>query len=261
MENQIRVKSTLLNTLVGYNRSQTSSLAGTTSDTVIDYINFNDHKIKFIDTAGIGRKSNIIDKSMNYLAVKKSLESMSKFDFSLILIDSHKGIDRQDKRLIKLISEKSKGILLIFNKFDLIQNKSNYKSDTIIDISNSLSEVKNIKIFFISALDINNKLKILNYILDNYFLKYNNISTSKLNIWLKKTVLLKSHPLIEGKKVNFKYAVQVKDKPVIIKIFCSYSDKLKSDYKRYLTNNFNNHFKILNQKTKIIFSSSKNPFV
>ena len=160
-----------------------------------------------------------------------------------------------------MVTDKSKGVIIIFNKIDLIDDQNFFRKEIIIDIKTSLREIKNIKIFFISALDINNKLKILNYILDNYFLKYNNISTSKLNIWLKKTVLLKSHPLIEGKKVNFKYAVQVKDKPVIIKIFCSYSDKLKSDYKRYLTNNFNNHFKILNQKTKIIFSSSKNPFV
>ena len=69
------------------------------------------------------------------------------------------------------------------------------------------------------------------------------------------------HPLIENKKVNFKYAVQVKDRPVTIKIFCSYSSKLKSTYKRYLSNNFNKHFNILNQKTRFIFSSSKNPYI
>ena len=254
-------KSTLLNTLVGYDRSKTSSIAGTTSDFVIDYINYKDHKIKFIDTAGIGRKSNIKNKSINYYAVKKIFENIFFFDFSIILIDAHKGLDKQDKRIIKLISNKSKGILLIFNKIDLISNKLAFQSNIIMDIGKSLSEIKNIKILFISALKNKSKSTILDYIYDHYFFINYKISTSKLNQWLKKTVKEKQHPLIDGKKVNFKYAVQIKDKPVTVKIFCSYSNKLKTNYKKFLINNFNYKFKILNQKTKIIFSSSKNPYI
>jgi len=71
----------------------------------------------------------------------------------------------------------------------------------------------------------------------------------------------KQHPLINKKKINFKYAVQIKKQPVTIKIFCNFSNKLKKDYKNYLINNFNLYFKIINQNTKFIFSSSKNPYV
>ena len=88
----------------------------------------------------------------------------------------------------------------------------------------------------------------------------NPIKTYKLNEWLKKAVLQKKHPLINNKSINFKYAVQLKDNPVTIKIFCNYSSKIKKDYIRFLTNNFNKTFGILNQNTKIIFSKSDNPY-
>jgi len=253
-------KSTFLNTLVGYKRSQTSSIAGTTSDFVIDYLRYKNHNIKLIDTAGIGRKSNVKNKSINYYAIKKSFENLSSVDFSVILIDSNMGLDKQDKRIIKLVSNKSKGVLLIFNKIDLIEDKLQFQSNTIIDMGNSLSEIKNIKFFFISALKNKSKSIILDYIFDNHFSINYKISTSKLNQWLKNTVREKQHSLIDGKQVNFKYAVQIKESPVSIKIFCSYSSRLKDNYKKYLINNFNYKFKILNQKTKIIFSSSKNPY-
>ena len=254
-------KSTLLNSLVGYNRSQTSTVAGTTSDLVTDSISYKNHKFKFIDTAGIGRKAKIDNKSINYYAIKKSFESIATVDFSILLIDSNEGIDKQDKRIVKLVSDKSKGILVVFNKIDLIENKEEYQSNMLSEVTYSLNEVKNIKIFFISALQNKNILKLLDYILDNHFLINYKIPTSKLNKWLVKTVKQNQHPLIVGKVVNFKYAVQVKQKPVTIKIFCSYSNRLKSNYKKYLINNFNYNFKILNQKTKFIFSSSKNPYI
>ena len=96
----------------------------------------------------------------------------------------------------------------------------------------------------------------------NYITEYNYIiSTHKLNTWLKNVTKEIQHPLIENKKINFKYAVQIKQKPVTIQIFCNFSSKLKNNYKSYLINNFNQTFKILNQKTKFIFSSSKNPYV
>ena len=254
-------KSTFLNSLVGYNRSLTSPESGTTSDYVLDYINYKGKKFKIIDTAGIGKKSNIKNNSINYFSIKKSFENIHKVDSAIIIIDSNNGIDRQDKRIIKLISNKSKSIVIVFNKLDTIDDKIKFKESIISDIDILLNEVKNIKIFFISALEKKNVTKVFEYLYSFVFLSENKISTSKLNQWLKKVVNENQHPMIDNKRVNFKYAVQIKSKPVTIKIFCSYSDRLKSNYKRYLINNFNYNFKILNQKTKIIFSSSLNPYI
>ena len=254
-------KSTYLNSLLGFNRSLTSPIAGTTSDNVVDTFFYKEKNFKIIDTAGIGKKSNVKNKSINYFSVKKSIESIYKVDSAIIIIDSNEGLDRQDKRIINLVTNKSKSIILIFNKFDLIEHKTLFKSETIKEIDQTLSQVKNIKVFFISALQKKDIFKILDYQYNSIFANEYLISTGKINKWLKDVTSNNQHPLIENKKVNFKYALQVKNKPVTIKIFCNYSNRLRDSYKRFLINNFNNKFKILNQKTKIIFSSSANPYV
>ena len=254
-------KSTFLNSLVGYNRSLTSSISGTTSDYVVDYLYFNKKFIKIIDTAGIGKKSKVNNKSVNFFSIQKTFNNISTVDSAIIIINSLECIDRQDKRIIKLVSEKSKSIILVFNKIDLITDKLKFKNDIISKIALTFSEIKNIKFFFISALKSHDVTKIFNYLFHNVYLNKYIISTSKLNLWLKKVVKQNQHPLVENKTVNFKYAVQIKDSPITIKIFCSYSSKLRQNYKKYLINNFNYNSKILTQKTKFIFSSSKNPYV
>ena len=245
---------------LGYERSVTSTTAGTTSDIVEDYFIFQNNIMKIIDTAGIGRKSNVIKKSINFYSIKKSFEKIKEVDSVFITIDSQEGIDKQDKRIIDIVTSKAKSIIIIFNKIDLIDNQDKYKQDTLKDIKYTLHQMKNIKVFFCTAFSKNHINKILNYFLKNIFQKYHLINTSKLNTWLKKAATKQQHPLIDNKKVNFKYAVQIKKNPITIKIFCNYSNKIRKDYKRFLINNFNKNFGIINQKVSLVFSSSKNPF-
>ena len=128
-------------------------------------------------------------------------------------------------------------------------------------VSKSLSEIKNIKIFFISAFQIKSVHKTLDYIHNLLLNDYLNLSTSKINKWLKHAVNENKHPLIENKSVNFKYALQVNTNPLTIKIFCNYPKKIKAHYKKYSINNFNLYFNIINKKSNIIFTSVKNPYV
>ena len=254
-------KSTFLNTILGYERSSTNSIAGTTSDYVSDQFYYRKKLFKIFDTAGIGRKANVKKKSINFYSIKKSFVKIAKVDVAIILIDSKEGLDKQDKRIINMVIDKAKSIVLVFNKIDLIKNKKTFQSEIVKQIEYTLGQIKNIKLFFISAFNKKDISKILSY-LHNYITEFNYvISTSKLNTWLKNITKEIQHPLIENKKINFKYAVQIKEKPVTIQIFCNFSSKLKNNYKSYLINNFNQTFKILNQKTKFIFSSSKNPYV
>ena len=94
-----------------------------------------------------------------------------------------------------------------------------------------------------------------------FFLKNNNINTYKLNKWLKQCTKIKSHPLINRKKINFKYVVKTKNYPITIKIFCNQSKRINKSYIRYLKNDFNSYFSILNQNINIIFSQSQNPYI
>ena len=254
-------KSTFLNTIIGYERAHTSNIAGTTSDLVSDTFAYKNNNFDIIDTAGIGKKANIKDSSIGHYSIKKSFENINKVDSAIIIIDSTEGVDRQDKRIISMILDKAKSLIIIFNKIDLIDDKIFFKKSVQEQVTGTLSQIKNIKFFFISAFNKPHSNKILDYL--SLSMSNNNfkLSTGKLNSWLKNITNEKNHPLVNGKKINFKYIVQVRSKPITIKIFCNYSNKLKKNYKQYLINNFNNNFKILNQKTKFIFSSSLNPYI
>lgn len=253
-------KSTFLNTILGFERSNTGKFPGTTTDYVESFYKYNEIKYNIIDTAGIQRKSNIKRNSLNFYSIKKSLEKVNEVDLAIVLIDSEKNIDRQDKRILNIVGNSSKSIIIIFNKFDLILNKKDFKINSIEKIK-KIVEIKNIKLFFISAFSKTHINKILKYIYIEIISKKINISTSDLNKWLKKAITQKKHRLISSKNVNFKYAVIIKKHPITIKVYCNYANKITREYKRFLVNNFNKKFKIINQKTTIIFSSSNNPYI
>ena len=113
---------------------------------------------------------------------------------------------------------------------------------------------------FISALNKNdiNKIKNLIYTKANEVLL--TLPTNRINTWLKKATTNYIHPLIKGKNVKFKYAVQTKVHPMTIKIFSNFSSQIKDNYKTYLINNFNKTFKIKDKQIKLFFSKSKNPY-
>jgi len=254
-------KSTLLNSFLGFNRFTTGSIPGTTSDFVKESFIYHGCKIKIIDTAGIGKKSKILSKSINYYSIQKSLQKITEVGAAIVVIDSLEGLDRQDKRIINIVSNKARSIIIIFNKIDLIKKKNNFIKETIQKIDNTFHEIKNVKVFFSSAFSKRHTNKILKYLLENIINKKYFISTSDINKWLKKVIIQKSHPLVENKKVNFKYAVKIKENPLTIKIYCNFSSKIKNQYRRYLINNFNKNFKIINQKTRLVFTSANNPYV
>ena len=133
------------------NRFVTGSIPGTTSDFVKEYFTYKNYIIKVIDTAGISKKSKILKKSINFYSIKKSLQKITEVEAAIVIIDSLEGLDRQDKRIINIVSNKAKSIIIIFNKIDLIEKKDKFIKETLQEIDNTLHEIKNIKVFFSSA--------------------------------------------------------------------------------------------------------------
>ena len=253
-------KSTFLNTLLGYERSLTSNQAGTTSDYVIEDFNYKSNNIRIFDTAGVGRQSKIKTKSINYLAIKESLKKIKTVNSTILLIDSFNGLDRQDKRIIKMLLNKAKTLIIVFNKIDLIKNKLHFKKNIKYELENNLYQIKNVNIFFISAYSKRQILKIFDSIIKNNIIKKYDLSTNIINKWMIRCTNMHTHPMIDKKKVNFKYAVKIKDHPITVRIFCNQAKKIQKSYIRYLKNDFNSYFKILNQDIKIKFSTSQNPY-
>lgn len=253
-------KSTLANSLIGYNRITTSPVPGTTSDFVEDTYNYKKQSFKIVDTAGIFKKNKIDNNSINFKAIRKSLEIINRINLCIMLIDSNNGFDSQIKKILNILINQSSSVLIVFNKIDTIKNKNSFIKETKLIVKETYSQTKNLSIIFISAKNKSNvnKLKSTLFIKSKRIIK--KIPTSKLNACLKKSTDDKPHPLIKRKSVKFKYAVQINTSPLTIKIFSNFSKEIKKNYKTYLVNNFIRTFKIEDSKVNLIFTSAKNPF-
>lgn len=253
-------KSTLANAFLGFNRIKTSSIAGTTSDFVEDNYVYKNSNFKILDTAGIFRKNKIDTDSVNFAAIRKSLDIINKIDLSIMLIDSNDGFDSQIKKILNMLINQSRSVVIVFNKIDTINNKDLFIKETRLIVKETYSQTKNLSIIFLSA--INNEY--VDKLKNTLFAKANKIvkklSTSKLNSCIKKISDENPHPLVKGKAVKFKYAVQVTSSPLTIKVFSNFSKEIKKNYRIYLTNKIIKSFNIVDTKVNLIFTSSKNPF-
>ena len=254
-------KSTLLNKLVGFDRSLVSDIPKTTTDIVSSSYNYKGNEYIIKDTAGLIKKNKIDKDSLDYFTTKKTLSIIMDIDVNIFLIDIQQGFDNQSKKIFSLIYKKSNILLFLINKIDLIKkNKKKIISELIKDIEFEFSQSKNIYILPISNFNKKDIDYLKNYIHKLSFNIKINITTSQINKWLIKAVEKNPHPRIKGKEVKLKYVTQVSDNPLKIKIFSNFSKEISINYRRYLINNFYDYFKIKSKNIKIIFSKSDNPY-
>ena len=254
-------KSTLLNKLVGYERSLVSHLPKTTTDVVSSSFIFKNTKFLIKDTAGLIKKNKIDKNSLDYFVTKKTLSIINKIDVNIFLIDINQGFDTQSKKIFSLIYEKSNIILFLINKIDLVKkNKKKILSNLKKDIEDQFSQSKNIYILPSSNFNKKNIIalkKIINELTTNTKI---NISTSKINIWLKKITSQNPHPRINGREVKFKYITQLSSNPLRFKIFGNFSKEITKHYRRFLLNKFYSDFNFKSKNLKVLFSKSENPY-
>ncbi len=234
-------KSSLLNRLLGYERSIVTEVPGTTRDAVEESIDYKGTKLTFVDTAGIRRRSKIETKGIEYASVQRTINSIKRSEVVLLLIDSLENITQQDKKIANISATNKKATILVVNKWDLMKEQGKKYEDYKEWIRFRFSVANYVPIINISALrgtGINKLLRMIRIIHKEY---HKRIDTATINKWLE--IVIQAHS-ISGKKGTLKiyYGTQVSTSPPSFLFFVNNRNLITDSYERYLINNLREAF-------------------
>ena len=237
-------KSSLLNALLGQERSIVSNVPGTTRDAIDTPFIWNEKEYTLIDTAGIRRKRAVEDETVERYSVIRSLAAIRRCDIALIVVDAERGLSEQDVRIAGYVHEEGKASVVVVNKWDAIEKDTytadKFKKDMLVD----LAFMSYVPMLFISAktgLRVNRVMELAEYALEQNSIR---ISTGKLNTIVNEAVTMNDPPLSGGRRLRIYYATQVSTKPPTFVIFVNEPDLMHFSYKRYLENYIRKSFDI-----------------
>ena len=253
-------KSTFLNRILGTDRMITGPEAGITRDAITIEHEFQGHKIRLIDTAGIRKKANITQK----------LEKMSSFDsfrairfaqVVILLIDANSLLDHQDVALAGEILKEGRGLVFAINKIDCVTgDKEVFLREVRTQIQSLLPQIEGAPIVGVSAKTGYNVEKTLEFALKTYEQWQTYIPTNKLHDWLKMAEQKHSPKLYKGKAIKLKYATQIKKRPPTFAVFTNHIKPLEGSYERYLVNFLRDYFDLKLTPIRLVLRKSENPF-
>lgn len=245
-------KSSLFNALVNEERSIVSNIEGTTRDSIDYTFNQNEQKYRIIDTAGIKKRGKIYENVDKY-SVLRSLKAVENSDIVLWVIDADFGLIEQDKRVLGYALEEKKPVIIIVNKWDLIEKETNTQKLFEEKLKAEMPFIADCEIVFTCAITKKNVDKIVPKIYDLYQKYSIRLSTSKVNSVLNDAVSSKVHPSHKGRPVRLYYATQVASKPPKFIVFVNDRELVHFSYKRYLENYFKRAFSLKGIKLDFSF--------
>ncbi len=226
-------KSSLLNALVGEERTIVSDIAGTTRDTIHTRYNLFQKDFILIDTAGIRRKAKV-HEDLEFYSVIRAIKALDEADVCLLLLDAEKGITAQDLTIYSLAARKGKGIVLLINKWDLVSKETNTARDYEKTLKQRLAPFNDVPILFISVKEKTRIFKAIEAGLEVYENRKRRIPTSVLNEKLLKAIEAYHPPVVRGNPIKIKYITQIPTVVPSFAFFCNYPDEVKTPYKNYL---------------------------
>lgn len=234
-------KSSLINRILGEERLIVSNIAGTTRDAIDSYFENEFGKYKFIDTAGVRRKSKI-KESIEKFSIMRTLLAIERSDVCLMMIDALEGVTDQDAKIAGEAHEAGKGIILVVNKWDEIEKDNNTMEKFKKEVYNRLSYLTYAPIIFISAKTgqrVNKLYELVNNVASQNAMR---VSTSMLNQVLNEAIALVQPPTDKGKRLKIFYMTQPSTKPPTFVVFVNDKELFHFSYQRYLINQLRKEF-------------------
>ncbi|MDF1575110.1 MAG: ribosome biogenesis GTPase Der [Bacteroidales bacterium] len=235
-------KSSLVNALIGEERNIVTPISGTTRDSIhTRYTKFN-HDFYLVDTAGL-RKKGKVKEDLEFYSVMRSVRAIEYADICMLLIDATQGIESQDVNIFHLIERNRKGVVVLVNKWDLVDKETRTMKKFEEAVKKRLEPFVDVPVLFVSALTKQRIHKALDLAIEVYKNRQVRIPTSKLNEVMQKAIAEYHPPSVKGKHVKVKYVTQLPTHAPAFAFYCNLPQYIREPYKRYLENQIRKHFK------------------
>ena len=252
-------KSTLLNSLLNEERSLTGPEPGVTRDAVTVDWEFQERKIRLVDTAGMRRKTRISDE-VEKLSVDDSLRAIRLAQVVVVVIDAQIPFEKQDLTIADLVIREGRALVIAVNKWDQVKHKQNMLDELKHRLENSLAQVADIPMITISALEKTGLKRLMEAVLETYAIWQTRISTGQLNRFLSRLEEQNPAPLVHGRHNRLRYMTQIKARPPTFMLWLSRPDELPGGHQRFLLNALRRDFKMPGVPIRLILKKTKNPY-
>jgi GTP-binding protein len=245
-------KSSLVNSLLGEERNIVTPLPGTTRDSIYTQYKKYNHNFLLVDTAGLRKKSRVAE-DIEFYSVMRAVRTIENSDICLLLIDATRGIESQDINIFSLIQKNSKGLIILVNKWDLMEKDSNTSRNVEKEIRERTSPFTDYDILFISAINKQRIHKLLDLVEKVHENRKRKIPTAKLNEVMLAAITSYPPPSVKGKYIKIKYVTQLPTYTPSFAFFCNLPQYIREPYRRYLENRLREQFDFKGVPVRIFF--------
>jgi GTP-binding protein len=245
-------KSSFLNVLLGEERSIVTDIAGTTRDALHSRYKLYGQDFILIDTAGLRKKAKISD-DVEFYSTIRSVQALEDSDICMIILDAERGLEAQDMNIVHLADKHKKGVMILVNKWDLIDKDTHTAKAFKKRIDERLGEYNYIPLIFTSMVTKQRVFQAIEKAAEIHENRKRRLSTAKLNDLLGKDIEHYPPPAVRGKHIKIKYITQLPTKTPAFAFFCNHPKLVKASYKRYLENKIRAHFNFEGVPIRIFF--------
>ena len=245
-------KSSLINSLIGEDRNIVTSVSGTTRDSIYSRYTKFQHDFYLVDTAGLRRKGKV-HEDVEFYSVMRAIRTIEHAEVCLLMIDATQGVQSQDLNILKLIHQNRRGVVLLANKWDLVEKDSKTAKEYTRMIKQKIAPFQDIPIIFTSAIYKKRIHKVLEEAERVYQNRKRRITTPRLNKVIKEAVDSFPPPAVRGRYIQIKYATQLHTYAPSFALFCNYPQHIREPYKRYIENVLRKNFDFTGVPIQIFF--------
>lgn len=245
-------KSLLVNTLLNRQRQIVTTIPGTTRDSIDSHFNYQNREYIIIDTAGLKKRAKIKENILFYSNLR-TYRSIKRSDVVVYMIDAVDGVTKQDVQVLTEAAQERKGLICVFNKWDLVEKDHKTMDKIKKDVRERLGDLGYVPMIFTSVLRKKRVYKMLDLITEIYYERQKRIPTAELNEYFQPLWATKTAPAVQGKEIKINYVAQIKTNPPLFVFYSNHPDLIAPNYKRFLENSLREKFGFKGVPIKLTF--------